>query len=207
MEISDRRYFEKPELADRQSVSLFRKWICLMKRWLQCLTGWKREFRLSYALSENCITEKYEESSLKSNFNELFYIFFRFKPAQEVHNLRRVLFYLLTYLIGWISRKFSPFSKFFLSFFSPNRPVQVVYFLSRFESKKYMKKLVEIEFQRAFLLLSAMQFDMAGRNAANIEGFFPLIRLACVQPPKDRTINIRKSIFRGFSQRGFYGGV
>ena len=32
MEISDRRYFEKPELADRQSVSLFRKWICLMKR-------------------------------------------------------------------------------------------------------------------------------------------------------------------------------
>ncbi|MCI9186656.1 MAG: hypothetical protein HFF33_04755 [Oscillospiraceae bacterium] len=72
-----------------------------------------------------------------------------------------------------------------------------------------MKKLVEIEFQRAFLLLSAMQFDMAGRNAANIEGFFPLIRLACVQPPRrlNYKCNVRKSIFRGFSQRGFYGGV
>ena len=42
----------------------------------------------------------YQKSSLKFDFNELFYIFFRFKPAQEVHNLRRVLFYLLTYLIG-----------------------------------------------------------------------------------------------------------
>lgn len=27
MEISDRRYFEKPELADKQSMDLFRKWI------------------------------------------------------------------------------------------------------------------------------------------------------------------------------------
>lgn len=27
MEISDRRYFEKPELADKQSIDLFRKWI------------------------------------------------------------------------------------------------------------------------------------------------------------------------------------
>ena len=27
MEISDRRYFEKPELADRQSIDWFRTWI------------------------------------------------------------------------------------------------------------------------------------------------------------------------------------
>ena len=45
-------------------------------------------------------SRKQQKSSLKFDFNELFHIFFRFKPAQEVHNLRRVLFYLLTYLIG-----------------------------------------------------------------------------------------------------------
>ena len=36
-----------------------------------------------------------------------------------------------------------------------------------------MKKLVEIEFQRAFLSFSAMQFDMLRRNAANIGRFSP----------------------------------